>query len=152
VIALKNPYQEGVRIAAPWGTPETPAYQEGSAKCFLVISLDEAGNFTNDRYLIGDAELLRANYKPVFNPEVLRKVEEIISGLLQKGYTFVYINLATGKYGGEKNLADFPFGYRDDCYCLDPDKDLDHFSKTKEELAEDMAQCLAEGIRLQDIK
>jgi hypothetical protein len=49
---------------APWGTPENPAYQEGGEKCYLVVSLDETGAFTADRYIIGDEELLLSNYIP----------------------------------------------------------------------------------------
>ena len=64
VIALPNPFGEAVKIFAPWGTPEKPAYQEGSEKCFFVASLDESSNFTNDRYIIGDEELLLSNYEP----------------------------------------------------------------------------------------
>lgn len=64
VVALRNPFGEAVKIAAPWGTPENPAYQEGSEKCYLVISLDESGVFTSDRYIIGDEELLLSNYIP----------------------------------------------------------------------------------------
>ena len=65
VVALKNPFGEAVKIFAPWGTPENPAYQEGSEKCYLVVSLDESGAFTSDRYIIGDEELLLSNYIPV---------------------------------------------------------------------------------------
>ncbi len=64
VVALRNPFGEAVKISAPWGTPENPAYQEGSEKCYLVISLDESGAFTSDRYIIGDEELLLSNYIP----------------------------------------------------------------------------------------
>jgi hypothetical protein len=67
VIAIPNPYGGAVKISAPWGTPEKPAYQDGSEKCFLVVSLDESTNFTNDRYIIGDEELLLSNYEPVSN-------------------------------------------------------------------------------------
>jgi hypothetical protein len=62
VVALKNPFREAGKISAPWGTPDNPAYQEGSEKCYLVISLDENGSFTSDRYIIGDEELLLSNY------------------------------------------------------------------------------------------
>ena len=64
VVALKNPFGEAVKISAPWGTPENPAYQEGSEKCYLVVSLDERKAFTSDRYIIGDEELLLSNYTP----------------------------------------------------------------------------------------
>ena len=62
VIALKNPFGEAIKISAPWGTTDNPAYQEGSEKCYLVVSLDESGAFTSDRYIIGDEELLLSNY------------------------------------------------------------------------------------------
>ena len=65
VAALKNPFSEAVKISAPWGTLENPAYQEGGEQCYFVISLDEAGGFTNDRYIIGDRELLFSNYDPI---------------------------------------------------------------------------------------
>lgn len=67
VIAMPNSFGGAVRISAPWGTPEKPAYQDGSKKCFLVVSLGENGDFTNDRYIIGDEELLLSNYEPVSN-------------------------------------------------------------------------------------
>jgi hypothetical protein len=63
IIALKNPFNTNIRISAPWGTSEKPAYQDGSEKCFLIVGLDENGNKTKDRYLIGDEELLIANYE-----------------------------------------------------------------------------------------
>lgn len=152
VIALKNPFGEAVRIFAPWGTPEKPAYQDGSEKCFFVISLDEAGNYTNNRYIIGDEELLLSNYDRIYSQEIQTEVEGIISSLSQRGWDFVYINLSTGKYGAEKNLSDFPFGYRKDCYCLNPEKYPNNFLKTKDDLMKNMSQCLSEGIQLQDIK
>jgi len=65
VFAMANSSGGAVRIYAPWGTSEKPAYQDGSGKCFFVASLDESGNFTSDRYIIGDEELLLSNYEPV---------------------------------------------------------------------------------------
>ncbi len=67
VIALQNPFGGAVKISAPWGTAEKPAYQSGSERCFFVVSLDESGTFTSDRYIIGDEELLLSNYEPVGN-------------------------------------------------------------------------------------
>jgi len=64
IIAIQNFFGESVRIVAPWGTKEKPAYQDGSEKCMLVIGLDSAGNFTSDRYIIGDEEMLLNNYYP----------------------------------------------------------------------------------------
>ena len=64
IVALKNPFGEAVKISAPWGTPENPAYQEGSQKCYLAVSLDGSETFTSDRYIIGDEELLLSNYTP----------------------------------------------------------------------------------------
>jgi len=69
VIALKNPFGEPVKISAPWGTPENPSFQEGSENCYLVVSLDEDGAFTSDRYIIGDEELLLSNYDLVGKEE-----------------------------------------------------------------------------------
>jgi hypothetical protein len=65
IIAIKNPYDEGVRISAPWGTTEKPAYQDGSPSAMFVAELDQDGNMTNDRYIIGDEEMLLNNYIPV---------------------------------------------------------------------------------------
>ena len=63
VMALKNPFGKQIKIVAPWSTKESPAYQEGDEHCFVVASLDDLGDFTGDRYLIGNEELLLSNYR-----------------------------------------------------------------------------------------
>ena len=62
IIAIKNPFGTNVRISAPWGTIEKPAYQDGSEKCMLVSELTPDGAMTKDRYIIGDEEMLLNNY------------------------------------------------------------------------------------------
>lgn len=49
--ALRNPTGEDVEIMAPWGEP-----QYGDKLCLFATSLDEEGEITNDRYIIGGAE------------------------------------------------------------------------------------------------
>jgi len=58
IIALKNPFVGSVKITAPWGTPEV-----GGEECYFVVTLDKNGNFTNDRYIIGNRDLLLQNYR-----------------------------------------------------------------------------------------
>jgi hypothetical protein len=58
IIALKNPFGKSIKINAPWGE-----YEQGGANCYLVISLDNHGKFSNDRYIIGDEKLLLKNYR-----------------------------------------------------------------------------------------
>jgi len=65
ILALKNPFNKPIRILAPWSTHEEPATQDGSENCMLVVSLDENGELTSDRYIIGDEEMLLSNYEPV---------------------------------------------------------------------------------------
>jgi len=85
--------------------------------------------------------------------EAMAKVEAIISDLLDGGYSFVYINLITGKYGAEKNISGFPFGYRKDCYCIRSEEYPEYnFLKTADDLKRDMARCLTDGIQLQNVK
>lgn len=62
IVAIKNPFSEPVRIMAPWGTPEKPAYQDGSEKSMLVAGMAADGTLTKDRYIIGDEEMLLNNY------------------------------------------------------------------------------------------
>jgi phosphoglycolate phosphatase len=64
IVALKNPFKKTIRIAAPWGSAGKPAYEFGDENCFLAVSLDKNGEFTRDRYLIGDGEILLSNYRP----------------------------------------------------------------------------------------
>lgn len=64
IIAMVNPFNEAVRIMAPWGTPEKPAYQDGSDKCILVVGITPEGVLTKDRYIIGDEQMLLNNYAP----------------------------------------------------------------------------------------
>ncbi|MDE1975209.1 MAG: hypothetical protein KGI49_01720 [Patescibacteria group bacterium] len=62
IIAMPNPFGRSIRIQAPWGTPEIPAFQDGGERCMLVASLDDDGSMTKDRYIIGDEEMLLNNY------------------------------------------------------------------------------------------
>ncbi|MEI6490610.1 MAG: hypothetical protein WCO16_02495 [bacterium] len=64
IVAIKNPFGKSVRISAPWGTKEKPAFQDGTEKCMLVANLTPDGSLTNDRYIIGDEEMLLNNYNP----------------------------------------------------------------------------------------
>ncbi len=65
VLAMQNPYGTPVRIEAPWSTPENPQTQDGTPEAMLTFGLDDAGELTDDRYIIGDREMLLANYEPV---------------------------------------------------------------------------------------
>lgn len=65
ILALKNPSGKPIKINAPWGTPEKPDYQSGTEDCMLVVSLDDNGEMTNDRYIIGNEEMLLNNYEPI---------------------------------------------------------------------------------------
>ena len=69
IVAIHNPLGRSIRISAPWGTPEKPAYQDGSNQAMLVAELSADGNMTMDRYIIGDEEMLLNNYVPVENFE-----------------------------------------------------------------------------------
>lgn len=76
-------------------------------------------------------------------------VTELINELVDQGYNFVYIREETGRFGAEKLLTAFPFGYRSDCYCLD---NTDDWLKTRQDLERTMARCLKNGIELVDVK
>lgn len=65
IVAIENPFKKAVRIPAPWGTLEKPAFQNGSEKCMLVAGLTPDGTLTDDRYIIGDEEMLLNNYSPI---------------------------------------------------------------------------------------
>jgi len=65
ITAILNPFKKAVRISAPWGTPEKPAFQDGSERCMLVAELAPDGTLTKDRYIIGDEEMLLNNYSPL---------------------------------------------------------------------------------------
>jgi hypothetical protein len=65
ILALKNPYERPIKIQAPWSTPEKPAYQEGGPEAFMAFALDDKGNLTDDRYIIGGLDPLNANYEPL---------------------------------------------------------------------------------------
>lgn len=67
ILVLKNLFAKPIKINAPWGTPEKPDYQSGTENCMLVVSLDDSGKMTKDRYIIGDEEMLLGNYEPVSN-------------------------------------------------------------------------------------
>jgi len=75
-------------------------------------------------------------------------VNQVIEALTARGCNYVYINEGTGKFGGERSLADFAFGYRPKCYCLDgTDPDL----KNRDDLKETMLRCLEGGKELTDV-
>lgn len=65
VVAIPNPYNKPISVTAPWSTPDKPELQNGDANCRLVASLDDQGELTNDRYIIGSEELLLSNYEIV---------------------------------------------------------------------------------------
>ena len=69
VLAMKNPYSRPIRIEAPWSTPDNYQTQDGTSEAMLTFGLDEAGELTSDRYIIGDLEMLLANYEPVITSE-----------------------------------------------------------------------------------
>lgn len=64
-MAIKNPTRAKIRIQAPWGTEACPAFQYGGPGCVLVIGLSREGQFTDDRYIIGDEMILESNYNRV---------------------------------------------------------------------------------------
>lgn len=64
VVAMQNPYNQPIRIEAPWSAPENPQTQDGTAEAMLTFGLDDDGNLTSDRYIIGDIDMLLANYDP----------------------------------------------------------------------------------------
>lgn len=51
--AIKNFTNGDVEIIAPWGEK-----QYGDKKCYFAVALDENGNLTKDRYIIGNDEFL----------------------------------------------------------------------------------------------
>lgn len=63
ILALQNPFNQPIKITAPWSTTEKKEYQDGTEKAMLVLSLDGYNQLTNDRYLIEDKETLLNNYK-----------------------------------------------------------------------------------------
>jgi len=73
ILAMQNPYGTNVRIEAPWSTPEDPQFQDGTAEAMFTFGLDEAGELTSDRYLIGDREMLLNNYEPLAPPETVEQ-------------------------------------------------------------------------------
>ena len=64
IVAIPNPVGTPIRISAPWGTPEKPAFQDGSEKAILAAEIGIDGQITKDRYIIGDQEMLLNNYSP----------------------------------------------------------------------------------------
>lgn len=70
VLALQNPFGRPIRIEAPWSTPDNPQTQDGTTEAMIAFGLDDLGELTDDRYLIGDREMLLANYEPVDAPKV----------------------------------------------------------------------------------
>lgn len=62
IVAVRNPYNEPISVTAPWSTSEKPELQNGDESCMLVASLDDEGEFTSDRYIIGSEQLLLNNY------------------------------------------------------------------------------------------
>lgn len=64
IVAILNPIGMPIRISAPWGTPEKPAFQDGSEKAMLVAEITPDGTLAKDRYIIGDLKMLLNNYEP----------------------------------------------------------------------------------------
>jgi hypothetical protein len=64
IVAMQNPYKESIRTEAPWSTPEDPKFTDGTSEAMLAFSLNDKGELTDDRYIIGDREMLLANYDP----------------------------------------------------------------------------------------
>ena len=64
IIALKNPTGTKIRIKAPWGTDEKPVYQYGGTDCVVAVGLTEYGALTDNRYIIGEEDILLSNYNP----------------------------------------------------------------------------------------
>jgi hypothetical protein len=63
IIALRNPFNKSIRIVAPWSSPEHLSHQYGNEEAILVLTIDECGTITDNRYLIGDQEMLVSNYE-----------------------------------------------------------------------------------------
>jgi len=51
------------------------------------------------------------------------EIEKVIKELKKEGFNWVYINLFTGKYKGEKCVVDFALGIRKDCYYIGNDEE-----------------------------
>lgn len=65
IIAFKNPTNAKIRIPAPWATLEKPVYQDGEKDCMLAIGLTADGELSDDRYIIGNENILVNNYNLV---------------------------------------------------------------------------------------
>jgi hypothetical protein len=63
ITAVRNPFKEPIKVTAPWSTFDEYILEKGSEECFMIIALDENGKYTNNRYLIGNVNLLLANYE-----------------------------------------------------------------------------------------
>lgn len=63
IVVVKNPYNTPIQIRAPWSTEAVPVIEKGNEECFLTVVIDENGQYSNDRYLIGNEELLFSNYE-----------------------------------------------------------------------------------------
>jgi hypothetical protein len=63
ITAVKNPYNEPIKITAPWSAFDQYILENGAKNCFMIIVLDENGQYTNKRYLIGNESLLLGNYE-----------------------------------------------------------------------------------------
>jgi hypothetical protein len=88
MIGLPNPYGQSIKILAPWSTPDKPQYQEGTESAILAFNLDESGDLTSDRYIIGDPELLNANYETVDVESETKKKQEAALKLLRIWHGF----------------------------------------------------------------
>lgn len=64
VLAMKNPFDQPISADAPWSTPDNPQTINGTTEAMLTFGLDAAGELTDDRYFIGDRDMLLANYDP----------------------------------------------------------------------------------------
>jgi hypothetical protein len=59
IVALPNPFRRTIQVRAPWGM------EQGTSKAFLIAELNAHGDLTDERYLIGDENLLLDHYTPV---------------------------------------------------------------------------------------
>lgn len=65
VLVLPNPTGEPIAIIPPWANEENPGPQRGDEHCFIVFVLSPQGDFTDNRYLIANEDILHTNYTEV---------------------------------------------------------------------------------------
>lgn len=88
-------------------------------------------------------------YEQWSDDEAKIKAEQIVQGLVDKGFNFVYINSKTGKYGGRKSLTEFPPGLRQECYCLDGS---DTMLRNRDYLINNIIDCLYNRVELEEVE